>query len=263
MNKLNIMEGVGHPLRQDDFDFMQQCWSEGIKGLSSSYGTDEGSTYSSQAVILLSGCQITDIGTQYSISEGYLVYKGEIVKVDAHVVNKSVGDSNSDYAWVLTESNVGDPIIYSDATVHNVYKKRRVALEIYDSQIDYAIGKNLRTVISWLQSNVYGSYITIALKNGWVFNGREVGYAIIGFFRVSLRGSLDSSSLTDSVFATLPVGSRPNIDIYKPVSGYSNALGDTYTFVLKVATNGDMSILDNGAMPSAIWSLDGITFDII
>jgi len=89
MRQFNINEGVGHPTRQDDFEFMFEALKQAIKGLASAHKLGDRDSF------IISGCNITHDtnNSVYDVTEGWFCHKGEIMKVDAH----QVSDSASNY----------------------------------------------------------------------------------------------------------------------------------------------------------------------
>lgn len=124
MRQFNINDGVGHPFRQDDLQYMQEALEQATKGLTRITNLDS---------FFIDGAEITEDTSQnqYDITDGWMVYQGEIMKVESHVISNQL----SSYTWAVVESNPGsklngnnlvNPLTYEDGSTVYVYKERKM-----------------------------------------------------------------------------------------------------------------------------------------
>jgi hypothetical protein len=115
MNRIITTDNGGFPLVLDDYRFGVEeigvCMNAfASMGLSSNF--------------VLNGCQITDNGSSFSITEGYCYLNGEIRRVKAKTITK---DINARIA--IQELNQTPPLVaatkeFKDQSVHVVYQER-------------------------------------------------------------------------------------------------------------------------------------------
>lgn len=120
MKKLQLGFG-GHPLKNDDFNWMQNAYSEVIKAIIS--------IFDPSLNIILSGFIITDNGTTISSTDGYVSWQGEIYQVKATSFAKVAGQQ---LYFKLVETVVSpSPVTYKDGTNQNVHIDRTLQFKYF------------------------------------------------------------------------------------------------------------------------------------
>jgi len=88
MNKLNTNHpGLKVPFNWDDLAWMQNSLSEAIKGILVGLVPNGGSGFK------ISGCSVSVVNNNYTVSEGWIFLNGEVVYVPGNTVVPSVGES--------------------------------------------------------------------------------------------------------------------------------------------------------------------------
>ena len=80
MKKLNLSNTGGHPFTSDDIEFLFDSFYEVIKGMLSPY-----SGITNDNIVLLSGCVITDLGSSFTHTAGFIFYNEEVYYVPAKI----------------------------------------------------------------------------------------------------------------------------------------------------------------------------------
>lgn len=145
MNKLLINEG-GQPLYLDDLDFMQEAFTETLKGVISAINT--------YGNVILSGCEVTlsasGESTIYSWDKGYVAIDGEVFQVEKGSFS---GANDATLYWKVI-STEAQKEIFENSSEHNIYRYRKVVLTDTVEEGDrYVLKQELKTVFE-LTSNV-------------------------------------------------------------------------------------------------------------
>jgi hypothetical protein len=98
MNKFITTDLGGLPFTLDDIRFQQDATRDALAGLLSTWGINPNGVY------ILSGCDILDLGSALSVSEGYIAIDGEVLKVESHVAIKATG-LNVNYFEVVVSND--------------------------------------------------------------------------------------------------------------------------------------------------------------
>jgi len=120
MKKLNLGFG-GHPLKNDDFNFMQASYSEVIKAIIS--------IFDPSLNIILSGFIINDNGTTISCTEGYVSWLGEVYIIGSASFPKVSGGQL--YLKLIENTVSPSPVVYKDQTTQNVHIDRKLQLKYF------------------------------------------------------------------------------------------------------------------------------------
>jgi hypothetical protein len=207
MDKLSIMDGVGFPLAQDDFDDMQTALREGIIGLGKAINPNASS-------YIVSGCSIVIDPTfthVFALGPGAVVINGEPC-----VVVGSTGATNAEYYWYIDEQNSGSSVTFEDTGTHNPYLTRQAKLGSHANDATYTanvasglwvpMAQVLKIVPDWIPIPAY--------TNGWAASGAAY-YRIWGNGKVELKGAADGTLQSGIAAFTLPAGTWPPDDFYK------------------------------------------------
>lgn len=123
MNKVIIPSSNigGHPLSQTDLRYMQDAIFEAFKGIASLAGSSLTDTY------ILYGCDVTVAGLlSYNVSEGFMIYQGEVCKVDAHTFTGALLTAK----WNVSEAvfDAGSSRAYKSGAVYETRQIRKAKL---------------------------------------------------------------------------------------------------------------------------------------
>lgn len=122
MNKLNTLDNGGFPFVLDDLRFMDDAVRDAIQKLI--IGLNGGALN-----CIVQGMDVTPgMGTNEDIAAGYLMYNGELLRVDAH----SAGTVDiADYQKLIIEEtfDAAGTKTFEDGGVHETYVLRRAKLE--------------------------------------------------------------------------------------------------------------------------------------
>ena len=117
MKNLNLTDNGGYPMAQDDFNWLQQAYTEAIQGICAQGGAGP---------YVLSGAVITrtlSLGTvyNYSITNGWVWYEGNLIRVAA--MGPVAIDESVDIAMlVITATSL--PLTFNNATVYDVNRMK-------------------------------------------------------------------------------------------------------------------------------------------
>ncbi|MDO1449586.1 hypothetical protein Q0590_25135 [Rhodocytophaga aerolata] len=113
-----------HPIQLEDFAFIQQAYKEGFNALGRMMLPD------GIEAAILTGCQLEIVGNDYSFTDGYVFYQGEIFAV--------AGDEGSfvDGQWpclsFVVEYAQFNPVEYYDKTLKYVHQIRTMSFAFED-----------------------------------------------------------------------------------------------------------------------------------
>lgn len=232
MNKLltNFNGGVGLDL--DDIRYEQDAVRDALNGILSGFGYDIATnTIKASDSFIISGCTITPVFGIYIISAGYIAFKGEVLKVDAHaVVAAGVGVVNYWDVEVTYDSNgaenteAGAPINQYEVRKGKVgigvapanympMYASRLATKVFDliNALNYFAPQGVPAIA------FVGDTGNPAFMTGWANATAPVnklGYRKDPFGRVSIQGFFTAAAFTfmsTGPIFTLPVGFRPSV----------------------------------------------------
>ena len=124
MKNLNLTDNGGYPMAQDDFNWLQQAYTEAIQGICAQGGAGP---------YVLSGAVITrtlSLGTvyNYSITNGWVWYEGNLIRVAA--MGPVAIDESVDIAMlVITATSL--PLTFNNATVNDVINDATIGIGAY------------------------------------------------------------------------------------------------------------------------------------
>lgn len=194
MRQFNINQGVGHPLRQDDLEYMFESQKQVVKGLMSAYNLGSRDSF------VISGCEIYNnfANNTYDVSAGFFCYGGEVMKVDAHSVSNNINFTN--LVWAVVETNPGtklsgnslsNPLTYEDGSTVYPYKERKMELQAASGQAEKVDHQNV-----FYLNGTHG-YKQPILANGSHNSSAPLRYRIYGSY-LHVYGIVDNIFLTNS-----------------------------------------------------------------
>lgn len=214
-----------------------------------------GEGYSPSIPYAIYGCKyVGSVNTPSSVGGGYIFYDA---KIYVGLVRGTAVATGATYEIVQTQDGVADPLKFTDnvdRNVHNIY-----SLQIVDQTLGTGLF-NLSDVVyisdplSWTNFSLLNSWTSIATPKY-----RKLKDAV-SFSGTATNATLANASLP--IF-TLPVGSRPAVDLVLPVV-IVNA-GNSYTRGLSIdSTNGNCTINDTTGFTNTTTDiyLNGLQFFI-
>ncbi len=149
MNKLQTTSNGGFPILLDDLRWTDDAYREAFAGAMASYGID---TYA--ASFILAGCVITG-STTHTCASGWICLKGEILRVDAHVLPALV--AGQIYYWAVVETNdpAGSKIFRNNSTI-DTYKVRRAKIIGGTAPSDY-LGTDITSPTPRLSDKIFNN----------------------------------------------------------------------------------------------------------
>lgn len=166
-----------------------------------------------------SGCQIVfdSLNNEINCSEGWVIVNGELLECEAHSVSPPTLETT--YTWVLEETD--DPAgakINDDGNTIQAYKKRRAILQEIaspdnstDSYVSFEDALNRLWRIGDIE---HGRNISMPMQAGWSFSSPL-------YYRKNIDGMVTidgatagASTSTGSIMAELPIGYRPESDVF-------------------------------------------------
>ena len=194
----------------------------------------------------LSGCIVTQNGTTYTTTAGYICLNGEVLKVDAHSVTIPFLHTAK---WDLDVSyDISGNEQFFDTTSHDTYQIRRGKLFSTVSTIPITYMPYNARYLSDIITSM--NPIEAAWQNvtgGIGFNANNPPYTddptYLARFKkdlsgwICLGGMIANGSIGSSIIAfTLPVGYRPALDMHFVVGTSGGSFYDT----VKVCATGDV-----------------------
>jgi hypothetical protein len=125
MKQIDFTKPGGFPMTQDQLAYMQAAYTETIKGLAA-MGVDGATPY------VLSGAVVSRTivaGTlyTYAVTAGWIVYGGEVIRVDASALN--IDESiNAAYLSIIATIT---PLTYYDTSTHNVISDKGISIAAF------------------------------------------------------------------------------------------------------------------------------------
>ena len=118
MNTRKLFPGGEIEITSNELNFMPEANREGLNGIPDGLG--EGVN------MIVSGVDaIINAGSDVSVQDGFIFMNGEMLKVDAAVVPRTVGTDLYQFTKVTTEISPDGDRNFRDGTTHNVYEKNR------------------------------------------------------------------------------------------------------------------------------------------
>jgi len=249
MNKLQTQYNGKMPIRLDDFRWADAGYREGFYAFISAFGITEVKSF------ILSGCIFTEISatfpnTTYNYTQGYICFKGEVLKVNAgHITYNS-----EHFLPIFTLQVSYDPAglkVFQDTTSHDTYEVRQaiVTQQAIISPFNF-MGIDAKTLVQVISDKIFalplpedewnyvGTTGNAPFVSGW---SNESGpyelcaYSIDSFGNVALKGVASNISPIGVIF-TLPEGYRI------PFARYFPCYLGSAVVVICVTPNGNVSV---------------------
>lgn len=189
-----ILEDGGPEALNDNWLQLQDALIEAIKGLGSPYGNS-----------ILSGCVIINTGgTNYSVTEGWIIWDGEVYHVPAHTF---VSTDITQDVFYKSLTTIPNPVLYLDGTSHNLVNVTEAKI-----QQDAAPGVDELSVSSFsiVDQNFITAWTAVTFASGFggTLKYRKRGNSLQLQGYISAISGL-SGGLTGALATTLPSGFRP------------------------------------------------------
>lgn len=249
----------GYGLELDDLIQEQNNIRDAFKGILSRFGLTEANG------VILSGCEITNNGVDYTIADGYVAIDGEVFKVDSHTVTMSLTGSDK-HIWSIEETaNPNGNESLENASTVDTYLNRRAKVIVDDPGGNpympmeaprvNVIGSGLNKAYEVGITQVNGStYIPFNSPGGgahWPGIGADPLQPLTVYKDINgmvhIQGAVQLGSITTGKICDLPAGLRPqatHIGQMFEVVEISSVLKvdygqDGYNF-LKLTANGEL-----------------------
>lgn len=242
MDKMIMTATGGYSMFIDrQFAFLQDAWANHINALARVIPD-----YANSGAIL-QGCERTSDGGNDNVAAGVMLWKGEVVLVDAHTV-----PNTGTLRWWLEESDhpTLDPMTMHNGTQQNVHKVRRCKMSnsLQTGEINEDDILDLRTS-DWFEVDGEFDADYSPSAGGGVPNPRLLSYRKRnGYLEIQGICNKDVDNNADRTVFTLPVGYRPNSDAL--ISGYHVGSGAVFG---SLRTNGIVSLGQISGNNETIW----------
>ncbi len=109
MNTIDFTQPGGFPLTQDILSFLQSSYVDGLTGLASVI--DDGNT-----PVIISGMTISHLSGGTAVSDGWLYYRGQLIKFNA----SSLGVLSGSIVPLVLVTNTSSTLTFNNGTTPNV-----------------------------------------------------------------------------------------------------------------------------------------------
>lgn len=207
------------PLWQEDLDFIQDNLIEVLTQLGKTFAYGR-STY------IVSGCVLTEDATKYYITEGLIMYAGELLYCPAQAVNKM-----TDFIPVLQRKAATDPdgdklfkLENGGNETRSTWDVNYAELAMFDASIAIGSRLNLLTATSlsaYIESQIMSDsgWVNMTLESGYDENN-NVSRRKWGKM-VSLRGSFDTETTSYGLVCSIPASWAPLQEITIVTADYN------------------------------------------
>lgn len=196
MNKLELTFLGKMPLVQEDLKFMQDAYSEAIKGLLSAFELQS-------QTFIISGMEWSGTGlSPTTISEGWLCLNGEVLYSPPITLNLALSNIK---VGVFQSVVAPSPKTFKDLSVRNVNLRRIVNIGLIGG------GAPLYTSLLRLEDGI-GNKLSLAKQEGCALGANMTGAVVANknkIGHVTLSGQVRSTQNGSQVAFTLPSGFRP------------------------------------------------------
>jgi len=255
MNKLQTNYNGKMPFELDDLRWMDDAYREAFYALLSAFGIAPEDSFK------LSGCVVTVNGNVYTTTAGYISLNGEILKVNAHSITKSLLHS---VYWVLDVAyDIAGNEIFEDGNSHDTYEVRTAKLATGITQLpinvmmynaDYLSDK-IASIIPLEENWHYiGGANEPVFENLWTNSPQERPLRFKKDINnyVHIEGVAIDGTMGFGIF-TLPVGYRPSVSLDFIVKS-----SDSSGFVVGVVRIFNTGLISIGGNPIG---QDGVAFN--
>lgn len=120
MKTIDFTKPGGFPLTQDQLNYLQSAYIEATNALAAMGG-------GGSLPVVLSGTAVSNPATgDYSVTDGWFFYNGEMIRCEASSVSGATG--GSDVYMSITETST--PLIYFDGSTPNVINEKTASLAV-------------------------------------------------------------------------------------------------------------------------------------
>jgi hypothetical protein len=231
------------PYKVESKAFMQDANKEMIAALCINIITNHGLTYSGTTPYLITTSNvITPIGIYLPNSDGAVFYNGEL-----YLMLENTGLT---YAVIDNSINTAaDPTTFSDGTTHNIHKNRYLNFTNTSAGSLFAVAD----IVDLTKANTQ----SLSFLNSWSASESVLVYKQV-FNKIEFKGSVSKATTSGGVIFNLPVGYRPSVQRYIPITLLQSST--VVQDVLIVEVLGDCYLLNTPTASSTLAILNGISF---
>lgn len=239
MDKLSLTNAGGHPITLDDLAFLYRAIEEAMQGLTSFLNVAGNQT------TILSGCEITEGGGNFTYTAGFIMLGNEVFYVPAKVVGTPVPGVPGNY-YVHIDETITAKTYKNGAVVNTRFRRTASILATTFSVYDLTNAKRLREEnlltlgAAWI--TVGGGGGAPAYAAGWS------GTMAFRFNKATNKVEFDGASAHAAMGAgnrtifQLPASHRPAVDTYFTVACLDNAV-DTVLILKVESATGDVIVV--------------------
>lgn len=267
MNKFHIGFG-GHPLTGDDFEYIQFANRDAIAG-SLSYLRGQ----TADDLVVLNGCNVSVVGSNYTYTDGYIWYNGEVYYVPAQPVPQAMVVGGDHVFSIVSTNNATGIDTYQNGTIVNTWEDRTAVIlhntsgsNVYNAQILFkyvisqivdqaALFAKLSDLTPFAQKSidtwhVIGAGGQPAYGSTWgAIAGKDSRFIKDDVGGVSVRLNATTTGVAPGgVIFVLPVGYRPVTQVTMIVHKY-NVSALPVAYVGAIDTAGNVTIVDGTNSP--------------
>jgi hypothetical protein len=258
-----ITPTVKMPIKQGTLDFLQLAHQETAAELARAM---VGPNYDATKVYALFGCELSAIGPAITVSEGAVLFNGEIYLVEPNSVTLGGGDIILWNRFFNQYTSNADPVTFTDSSLHNVHNNRQATIAAGASGAGTLTGNANSDYANTLRPEPYTSTgIVLATVGGnlWTNYGAPFYNAAykIGSNEVALCGVATNIGIAPGIIPilTLPIGARPSSQI-QLVAGAQ--MPTTFASAKITITTAGVVSVDSAGSTAATVFLDGLRFRI-
>jgi len=263
MDKRKLLPGGEIGISSNEINLMPQANRDGMFGIND--GIVDG------ADMIISGVDaIINAGSDVSVSDGFVFLNGEMLKVDAQVVSRTVGTDLYQFTKVTTSVDPNGERNFRDSTTGNVYENNRAVptnvasitgLSVVGNTMLDVMKSLIRVQSDWNQAdNAQPDYIknkpnVIDILVQGKFDIGQIGFAPVGTLYTVSGGITSAQKTIDGTSQEVISVSFPNVGtssyqvLVELISLSSNHLNDndtTFAVYNKTSTSFQFSIAGIG-----------------
>jgi hypothetical protein len=243
----------GYPMCQDDYEYLQAGYLEALSALAA-----VGADGTANVATALYGMRKTSGGGSTTVTAGWFVYNGELVRFPA----ATLADPAGGHALYVVLTRTSGSLTFGDASTPNVVNDvTGVLTDMVDTTVAgatlFAVDDlEVWGVTGFLTDVTMGTSFGSTVANHGTPN-YGAGYKVKDWNEVSLCGAIDVTVSLPGTFTllTLPVNARPAAPIILRLITTDPAFPDLFY----VSTAGVITFSTSGAATGIIY-LDGVTF---
>ncbi len=241
MKRLKTEDFGGLKFFAQHFRWHDNAIREAFTALISAYGLTGAESF------VLSGCVITAAHPNYTWTEGWLCKSGVIYYVMAgSITTATVIPSGYALVWdVKTSYDPAGTINFVNGTSYDIFEIKYCALDVvsisgFPDYMPYTAPTIHQKQAAKLAS-IEPTFYQLTLNAPWLHGIGGLNIKKDHFNQIYIQGNIYlDNAVSSGIFATLPVGMRPPVDLRKVI-----VTDNTVVNILIISTTGTLSILNN------------------